>query len=134
SFETTEKSGSVKLSSHAMTVDLPRVFVERLALDSLQGRVGWSREGEEIAVTLDGLALATAQVAGTASGNYHTTEHGPGRVDLNVQLARANVRDLYRYVPVTVPLPVREWLRRALVDGTASDARMRLVGDLSDFP
>jgi uncharacterized protein (TIGR02099 family) len=134
SFETTDQGGSLTLSSHAVTVDLPRLFGERLALDTLEGRIGWSRQAEDIAITLDGLALASAQVSGHASGSYRTATRGPGTVDLNVQLARADVRDIYRYVPVTVPAAAREWLHRALVSGTASDARLRLVGDLADFP
>ncbi|HEX9277794.1 MAG TPA: YhdP family protein [Casimicrobiaceae bacterium] len=134
SFETTDQGGSLKLSSRGMTVDLPRVFSERVALDTLQGGIGWRREGENIEITLEGLALANAQVSGNASGSYRTAARGPGTIDLSVQLARADVRDIYRYVPVTVPSAAREWLRRALVSGTASDARLRLAGDLADFP
>src|SRR5206468_12973882 len=134
SFETTDQGGSLKLASRGMTIDLPRVFSERLALDTLQGGIGWSRQGETIAITLEALTLANAQVSGHASGTYRTAAQGRGTIDLNVQLARAAVRDIYRYVPVTVPGAAREWLRRALVSGTASDARLRLVGDLADFP
>jgi uncharacterized protein (TIGR02099 family) len=134
SFETTDQGGSLKLSSRAMTVDLPRLFAERLALDTLEGRIGWTRQGEDIAITLEGLALANAQVSGHASGTYRTATRGPGMIDLSVQLTRADVRDIYRYVPVTVPIKVREWLHRGLVSGTASDARLRLVGDLAEFP
>src|SRR5204862_4260264 len=124
--------GSLRLSGRGVTVDLPRVFSERLALDTLQGGIGWNREGERIAITLEGLALANAQVSGNASGTYRTAAQGPGTIDLSVQLAKADVRDIYRYIPVTVPGAAREWLRRALVSGTASDARLRLVGDLAE--
>ncbi|TMH62852.1 MAG: TIGR02099 family protein [Betaproteobacteria bacterium] len=134
SFETTDQSGSLKLASRGMTIDLPRVFSERLALDTLQGGIGWRRQGENIAITLEALTLANAQVSGNASGTYRTAAQGRGTIDLNVQLARADVRDIYRYIPVTVPGAAREWLRRALVSGTASDARLRLVGDLAEFP
>jgi uncharacterized protein (TIGR02099 family) len=134
SFDATEKGGTLKLSSRALRVDLPRVFAERLAVDTLQGNIGWERKGEEIAVALDGLAFANAQVSGTAGGTYRMAPQGPGTIDLDVRLARADVRDIYRYVPVTVPAPVREWLRRGLVGGTASDARLRLSGNLADFP
>jgi uncharacterized protein (TIGR02099 family) len=134
SFETTDQRGSLKVSSRAMTIDLPRVFAERLALDTFQGGISWSRQGEDFAITLEGFAFADARVSGNASGTYRTAPRGPGIVDLSVQLTRADVRDIYRYVPVTVPPKAREWLHRALVSGTASDARLRLVGDLADFP
>ena len=133
-FDATEKGGSLKLASRAMLVELPHVFAERIAVDTLQGHIGWERKGEEIAVALDGLAFANAQVSGTAGGTYRIAPQGPGTIDLDVRIARADVRDVYRYVPVTVPVPVREWLRRGLVGGMASDARLRLSGNLADFP
>src|SRR5438876_506705 len=37
SFEATQKGGSVRLASRAITVELPRIFDEKLALDSIQG-------------------------------------------------------------------------------------------------
>ena len=89
-------------------LNLPRVFSERLALDTLQGGIGWNREGERIAITLEGLALANAKVSGNASGTYRTAAQGPGTIDLSVQLAKADVRDIYRYVPVIVPSAARE--------------------------
>src|SRR4029077_8462016 len=64
-FDATEKGGSLKLASRAMLVELPHVFAERVAVDTLQGHIGWERKGEEIAVALDGLAFANAQVSGT---------------------------------------------------------------------
>jgi uncharacterized protein (TIGR02099 family) len=134
SFDATEKGGELILQSRAMLVDLPGIFAQRLPLDSLRGRVSWERNGPAVAVTLAGLNFANAQVAGTASGTYQTAAAGPGSIDLSVQLPHADVRDVYRYVPVTVPESVREWLQRGLVNGTASDVRLRLSGDLADFP
>ncbi len=134
SFEATDRGGSMVLQSRSMLIDLPRLFAERLALDSLRGRIGWERNGAAIAVSLAGVDFANAQIAGTASGTYQTVEGGPGTIDLSVQLPHADVRDVYRYVPVTVSDAVREWLRRGLVSGTASDVRLRLSGDLADFP
>ena len=133
-FEATEKGGSVMLQSRGLRLDLPHIFAEQVALDSLQGRIAWERKGDSVAVTLGSLAFANAQVAGTASGSYQTASEGPGTIELNVQLPHADVRDVYRYVPVTVSEKVREWLRRALVAGTANDARLRLAGNLAEFP
>jgi uncharacterized protein (TIGR02099 family) len=134
SFESTDQGGSLVLLSRALQVDLPGVFAERLALDSVKGRLGWERKGAAVAVTLSGFSFANAQLAGTASGTYQTAPTGPGTIDLNVQLPHADVRDVYRYVPLTVPESVRTWLRRGLASGSASDVRLRLAGDLADFP
>jgi uncharacterized protein (TIGR02099 family) len=133
-FDATDKGGSLSVQSRAVQIEMPHLFAERVPLDSLQGNLAWQREGDSVAVTLGGLAFANAQIAGTASGSYRTTSQGPGSIELNVQLPHADVRDIYRYVPVTVSATVRDWLRRGLVSGTASDARLRLSGNLADFP
>ncbi len=134
SLDTTDQGGTLILQSRGLQVDLPGVFAERLALDSVRGRIGWERNPAGVAVTLTGLAFANPQLAGTASGTYQTAAAGPGTIDLNVQLPHADVRDVYRYVPVTVSESVRAWLHRGLVSGTASDARLHLAGDLAEFP
>jgi uncharacterized protein (TIGR02099 family) len=134
SFEATDQGGELLLGSRAMLVDLPGVFAERLALDSVKGRVDWEHKGETVAVTLAGFTFSNAEVAGTASGTYVTAPAGPGTIDLTVQLPHAEVRDVYRYMPVTVSESVRTWLRRGLASGSASDVRLRLSGDLADFP
>jgi len=59
---------------------------------------------------------------------------GAGDIDLKAQLTRANVASAYRYLPPRVPVPVRDWLRRALVKGTSSDVRIVLAGDLAQVP
>ena len=134
SVEATEHDGALVLQSRSMQVDLPGLFAERLALDSVRGRVGWERNGATVAVTLTGLAFSNAQLAGTASGTYQSASAGPGSIDLNVVLPHADVRDVYRYIPVTVPQSVHAWLRQGLESGTASDVRLRLSGALADFP
>ncbi|TMH59016.1 MAG: TIGR02099 family protein [Betaproteobacteria bacterium] len=134
SFEATQKGGSVRLASRAITVELPRIFDEKLALDSIQGRIGWQREDGETAITLEQIAFANAHLAGSANGTYHTAAEGPGSIDLTAQIARGDVRQAYRYLPLKLPPAVRGWLRRSLVAGTASEGHLKLSGNLADFP
>ena len=55
-------------------------------------------------------------------------------IDLKAQLARGDAKHLYRYLPLTLNDGLRDWLRSAIKQGQASDIRMALSGDLSDFP
>jgi uncharacterized protein (TIGR02099 family) len=134
SFEATQKGGSVKLASRAVNVELPRIFDEKLALDSIQGRIGWERADGETAITLDQITFANAHVAGSANGTYRLANEGPGSIDLTAQLGRFDIRQAYRYLPLKLPPAVRGWLRRSLVAGTASDGRLKISGNLADFP
>ena len=134
SFEATQKGGSLKLQSRAVVIELPRILDDRVALDSLQGSVLWERSGGETAFTFEQLAFANAGIAGSASGTYRTAKGGPGTIDLTGQLTRGDGREAHRYVPVVLPLAFRGWLRRSLVAGTASEARLKINGNLADFP
>jgi len=133
-FQATQKGGSLTLQSRTMVVDLPRVFEEKIALDTLQAHIGWERVDGETALNIDQLNFANASLAGSASGTYRTVAGGPGTVDLTARLSRGDVREGYRYVPTLLPLAARGWLRRSLVAGTVSDARLKLTGNLADFP
>jgi uncharacterized protein (TIGR02099 family) len=134
SFDATQKGGSLKIDSHAFTLDLPRILEDRLTLDSVQGRVGWERLDGETAFTFDQVVFANAGIAGSANGTYRTVSGGPGTIDLTAQVTRADAKDVHRFVPVVLPLAVRGWVRRSLVAGTATDARLKLSGNLADFP
>jgi uncharacterized protein (TIGR02099 family) len=134
SFDATQRGGTVRLQSRALAFSMPRLFKEPLALESAQARVGWSREGSEYAISIDQLVFSNAHAAGSANGTYRTAQSGPGTIDLSVQLSRADVAQVYRYLPLTLSSPVRDWVQRSLVSGTASETRLRLSGDLADFP
>ncbi|HUH95530.1 MAG TPA: YhdP family protein [Casimicrobiaceae bacterium] len=134
SFDATQKGGSVTLHSRGLSIQLPRFLDEKLALETLQGRVGWQRVGDEIAFGFDQITFANAAMAGSANGTYRTAAGGPGTVDLTAQVTRADGREVHRYLPSALPLAVRGWLRRSIVAGTASEAHLRISGNLADFP
>jgi uncharacterized protein (TIGR02099 family) len=133
-FQATQKGGSLTLQSRTVAIDLPRIFEERIALDTLDSRIAWERVDGETAISVDQLNFANAHLAGSASGTYRTVADGPGTIDLNARLSRGDVREGYRYVPTILPPAARGWLRRSLVAGTVSDARLKLAGNLADFP
>jgi uncharacterized protein YhdP len=134
SFDATQKSGSLKLQSRAVGIVLPRILDEKLALDSVQGRIAWERADGQIVFTFDQIAFANPAMAGSANGTYRSAAGGPGSIDLTAQLTRADARELHRYLPSGLPLAFRGWVRRSLVAGTASEARLKLSGNLADFP
>ena len=80
------------------------------------------------------MAFANAALAGTAFGTYAYTGQGPGVVDLTAQLSRANASQVPGYIPVILDAGLRAWLDRAIVAGVSNDVRLRLRGDLFDFP
>jgi uncharacterized protein (TIGR02099 family) len=133
-----ESRGSVQLAARDAELDLPRIFpVRRMRFDALEGEVGWERhDATRFTVRLAGLAYANEDLAGTASGLYTYGGDGPGTIDLTARLTRATGRNLHRYLPLATIMgeKTRTWLVSAIGGGESSDARLRLRGDLRDFP
>ena len=134
SFDTTQTSGTLKLQSQRLTLDLPRVFAEPLAFDTASGEVSWRRDKDGVSVKTSQLAFGNAHAAGTLSGEYRTLPTGPGAIDLTAQLSRADARQAHRYLPAVVGRAVRDWLDRSLLAGSSTDTRLKLSGNLADFP
>jgi uncharacterized protein (TIGR02099 family) len=80
------------------------------------------------------VVFANADVAGTVSGSYETAPASPGRLDLTGNLSRANARAVYLYVPRVMGEDTHDWLRDALAAGSAREVKLRLKGDLKQFP
>ncbi|HEX2650851.1 MAG TPA: AsmA-like C-terminal region-containing protein [Burkholderiales bacterium] len=138
SLEASEKKGTLKLASRKSRLDLPKVFPEpAIALDSLEGELGWERAGDgAVTVQLNKLGFANEDLAGTASGSYRYAGEGPGIIDLSARLTRADGRNTAKYLPLSSIMGenTRAWVASALLGGQASDAQLRLKGDLRDFP
>ncbi|MCC6193295.1 MAG: TIGR02099 family protein, partial [Burkholderiales bacterium] len=129
-----EKRGDLKLDSRDMRVTLPRVFADPLVFDHASGRVGWSRSDEELRISVADVRFATPHTSGTATATWRSRPQGPGVIELKAQLARADAQNLYRYLPLTLNPGVRDWLRNSIKQGTATEIRMALAGDLAQFP
>jgi len=136
--QASETRGELQLAARNAEIGLPRIFPEaRIRLDALDGEVRWERTpATGVSVRLAGLSYANEDFAGSASGNHLYTGEGPGVIDLNVQLSRVNARNLHRYLPLASIMGevTRAWLVGAIQGGRSNDARLRLSGDLRDFP
>ncbi len=138
SIDASETKGSLQLVSRKAEVNLPRVFAEpRLPLDALEGRIEWERRGESsFSLRLASLAFANEDLEGKASGSYAYGGEGPGAIDLSVNFSRLSSERLARYLPLPEIMgkAVHDYLAGAILGGQSSDARLRLKGDLHDFP
>jgi len=136
--EANEKKGMVVLASRKGEIDLPKVFPEpRIALDTLNGDVGWERNADaSVSVKLANLSYANKDLSGTAYGSYVWQGEGPGLIDLTAQISRADGRATAKYLPLSAVMGARtrDWVANGVLAGEANDARLRLRGDLRDFP
>jgi uncharacterized protein YhdP len=136
--EATETRGTLSLASQGAEIDLPRVFPDpRISLAQLAGQVAWERgAANRLNVRISQMKFANEDAAGSASGSYAYTGEGPGVIDLSAQLQRADARYLDRYLPLPAIIgeKTRAWLVSAIRGGRSSDTRLRVRGDLRQFP
>lgn len=142
-FEATQAGGQAELSLRDGTLVFPGVFEDPvLGFQRLDARTRWQVDGPAIAVDLERLTFANADTEGSAQGRWQTSDPArsrggarfPGVLDLQATLTRAQAGRVHRYLPLGIPADVRHYVRDAVRQGTARDARFVVRGDLWDFP
>jgi uncharacterized protein (TIGR02099 family) len=134
SIDASPQGGTIKLEPRPIVLDMHHALGERVPLDSAQGLLRWHRADGGVQVDIDQLAFANRDMAGSAKGSYTIATGDRGRADIVVQLSRADGKQLFRYLPLSVDDELRNWMQRAFLAGTASDVRIKLVGAPADFP
>jgi uncharacterized protein (TIGR02099 family) len=129
-----QKGGIVSFNSIATKIAFTKVFREPLNLDRLSGQVRWSVQPNYTNLRLSNISFSNAHFAGNAYGEYRTLKDGPGWIDLSANLIRADARQVARYMPLSVGPITHDWLAHSLISGRSDDVRLRLKGNLQDFP
>ena len=130
-----EKGGRVEVTGRNASVELPTVFADpRLELDEMKAQASWTAKDGRFDVQLQNFTFNNPDANGSASGRYLSDPQGPGEIDITANLSRADGAAVWRYMPLGVNRDVRDWLREAIRGGRADDAKLRLQGNLKDFP
>ena len=130
----TERGGTLLLSMQNAAVELPLVFQDKLTFDSLTAQTGWQRNGDQYEIRLNDISFSSRDLAGSLAGVYQTAADGPGVIDLTGHATRADARSVGGYLPLRVGERGRKWMASAFLAGVYSDVKLRLKGNLSDFP
>ncbi|MBK9161892.1 MAG: hypothetical protein IPM27_10095 [Nitrosomonadales bacterium] len=130
-----DQGGSMNIRAHGLQVDAPGALVEPLFFSALSGQAGWERRRGEWSVTVNNVAIANDDLAGNLYGSYRTQGASRGLIDLTISLTRGDVRQAYRYTPlVALDKEDNDWLKGAIQSGQTGDFRVRIKGNLDDFP
>lgn len=129
-------TGELRLASGPARLAFPCVFPDPvIQLDSLKGEARWkSAPDTPLRIEIADLRFSNADAAGTLRGSYLRAGRGAGIVDLQGRLTRAEANRVVRYLPTAIPDSVRGWVGGAVTAGRSEDVRLRLRGDLADYP
>lgn len=130
-----EEKGRLSINSRQLKVDAPGVMREPLSFATLTGQAGWQRKRGELTINVSNIAAANEDMAGNLYGSYQTKAGTKGVLDLTAKLTRGDIRSAARYTPlVALHREGNDWLNGALLAGHTEDFRIRIKGNLSDFP
>lgn len=141
-FDLTQVGGRARLAMVNGGIDLPGWLAEPLLpLAQLAGDFVWKQDGPRLTATVSKLRFANADAQGELQSfkwaNFDASGarlNGPGLVDLQASLERAELARVHRYFPLSLSQDLRDYLRDAVRGGTASGAKFSLKGDLNQFP
>jgi uncharacterized protein (TIGR02099 family) len=134
SIDGSERGGRIALESRGAQLEFGELFGQPLRFDSLDAQATWTGHGNKLEVRVARAAFANADVAGTFSGEWRAVPGTLGVIDLSGALSRADLRAAGHYLPLFIDRYTRDWLAGALEAGSVSDGRVRLRGNLSQYP
>ena len=140
--ELTQSGGKARLAMANASLDLPGWFAEPvLPFAQLSADVQWKKDGPRLNAAVTNLRFANADAQGEVQqlkwANHDASGAllaGPGLLDLQASLSRAELARVHRYLPLSMDQDVRNYLRDAVRGGTAGGAKFVLKGDLRQFP
>jgi len=116
---------------------LPGILEDaEVRVQALRAHAVFKREAKQWQVPEWKLKLSNADVQGEWQGQWHAPANGsgPGVLDLQGQIKQLDASRAYRYLPMTLPAGVRQYVRDAVAKGVYSDVQVKIKGDLAKIP
>jgi uncharacterized protein (TIGR02099 family) len=139
--EASDRGGSFSLASTGATLQLPGYFSDpALPFERLNMQANWTfLDNEQLLLDMQKADFVQEDLAGSFSGRHQMPlkqepGHPQGNIDVHGRLNRLELQKVGRYLPLQTPEGLRQWLSGALIGGAVKDVKLRLKGELSQFP
>jgi len=136
-FALTQSGGKLALEIEKGSVTLNGLLESPLIpVDLLKADLNWAVKDHKWHVPQWRLKLNNSDLAADMSGSWRMSKDpgGPGWLDLQGRIARADATQVYRYLPQSLPIDVRRYVQEAFVKGDLSQMAVTIKGDLKDLP
>ncbi|HEY6774068.1 MAG TPA: YhdP family protein [Oxalicibacterium sp.] len=134
------EGGAFVLASSNVKLSLPTYFTEpEVFFDALKMDAKWDfRPNDQLFLDVRRLDVAQGGLNVSLSGTHlmplDRTGHVPGVIDVSGNIDGLELNRVGDYLPTAMDVDVRDWLTGGLVGGTLRDGRIRIKGDLTQFP
>ena len=129
------RAGVFEVDARRLGLSLPEWFREpSFAFDRVQARGSWKKSKRGHRLTLDTLDFSNADMTVALKGRYEWIAGQAGVADLDARLSHIDGTAAHRYFPRVIGDNTFNWVKRGVVAGHTSAARMTLKGDLAKFP
>ncbi|HJV76049.1 MAG TPA: YhdP family protein [Noviherbaspirillum sp.] len=139
--EANDRGGTLSLASKDLAFQLPGYFAAPvMPFEHLAMQANWVFQGnEQLLLDVQKMDFAQEGLSGTFSGKHlmplrRKDGQSPGTIDISGRINRLELQQIDRYLPLQTPETLHHWLTGALIGGAVKDVRLRLKGDLAQFP
>ncbi|MEI7497018.1 MAG: DUF3971 domain-containing protein, partial [Betaproteobacteria bacterium] len=147
-FDVSQQGGKAQIAIKQGGVTVPEGLDEaKIALADAAANISWQikpadkkssvEEEPEISVQVKQARLRNADVTAEFSGTWSTGKgenRWPGVLDLTSNISGLQIKQLHRYLPNTIDADARVYIKDAITGGEATQASLRLRGNLADMP
>ena len=147
-FDVSQQGGKAQIAIKQGGVTLPEGLDEaKISLTEAAANISWqikpadtksaTAQEPEISVQFKQGHARNGDASTEFNGTW-TTGKGenrwPGALDLSANVSRLQIKQLHRYLPIYIDAEARAYLKDALMGGEATQASLRLRGNLTDMP
>lgn len=136
-----DRGGAFNLASSKLVLQLPGYFNEpAMPFEALNMQATWAfQENDQLLLDVQKMDFVHEDLAGVFSGKHlmplnRKQGSSQGMIDISGKLNRLELQKVERYLPTQTPPILRDWLTGALAGGAVKDVKLRMKGELSQFP
>ncbi len=137
SFDMSAEAGQVKASIDKGALQINRLLEDaRVPVDKLQAAVKWQYDKNKLLVPDWQLSLKNADLSADFKGGWKPSllPGSWGLLDLQGTVQQADAARIHRYLPLSLPQNVRQYVRDSVLKGTLQGVAVKIKGDLKQLP
>ena len=131
-----QSKGNFSIQSTDLQVEVNDLLVDpKIQLDQASGQISWAKQKGNWVISAKQLAMSNPEISTTLNLNYIIGEgKKPDFMSLDMDFAQANLKTVYRYLPVGMGSDAKTYLSKAFNGGSIKKGNLHIKGDPNEVP